>query len=85
MSSHALTPGRSTRLLGATVLTVIVTAPPAGATAAVVPGPSDASQHNARDAEYLLFRDLTSSQHNARVAEYLLFRNLASRERRRDR
>jgi hypothetical protein len=50
VSRRALTRGRSPHLLGAAaVLTVLATAPPAGATAGdVAPGSSDTSQHNAR-------------------------------------
>ena len=80
MSSHALTRGRSLRLLGAAaVLTLIATAPPAGATTAdVAPGASDPSEHNARVAEYLLMQDLASREHNARVAEHAMTNDRSS-------
>jgi hypothetical protein len=84
ISSRALTRGRRVRLLvgAAAFLTVAGAASAATATPPGVTLPTSAnarlspasSEHNARVAEYLLQRRVTSNEHNARVAEYLLLR-----------
>jgi hypothetical protein len=63
MSRNALTQGGAVRSLAvaAALMTLAATAPPA-----------EASDHNARAAEYLLLQHRDAGQRNACVAEYLL-------------
>jgi len=63
MLSHALPRGNPVRFLAAAATLV--------ALAAATP-PADATDHNARVAEYLLLQDRDTGDRNACVAEYLL-------------
>ena len=66
MSRYALTRGGPVRFLAVAATSIILTA------AATPAQATEATDHNARVAEYLLLQHPAAAYHNARVAEYLL-------------